>query len=228
MHETETFERVRQERLAADIRSGMTENPIAHETDSLLNPSAGGAGSNSAAFGGANYGTDSEFVRLQDGRMFYHEIAIEKPVQTSARWQEILHAFRFYRFHLLGTALAWFLLDVDFYANGLFNHEVTGIILSKTDAGKRSMLLFVLVLCGCVWGVCDVGMLCALFCLCSAERVALSVASIAYCSLALHPACALFTSRLLIRESCTFLLALVPFPVPPLLRRLSYLFFATF
>jgi len=43
---------------------------------------------------------------------------------------EFLVAFRLYKWHMLGTALCWFLLDVDFYANGLFNHDVTAVILS--------------------------------------------------------------------------------------------------
>lgn len=43
---------------------------------------------------------------------------------------EFLVAFRLYKWHMLGTALSWFLLDVDFYANGLFNHDVTSVILS--------------------------------------------------------------------------------------------------
>ena len=32
---------------------------------------------------------------------------------------------------MLGTALSWFLLDIDFYANGLFNHDITALILSN-------------------------------------------------------------------------------------------------
>jgi MFS family permease len=50
------------------------------------------------------------------------------------RSTELYKAFRYYRFHLLGTALSWFLLDVVFYANGLFNHEITSSILSHSDS----------------------------------------------------------------------------------------------
>ena len=46
------------------------------------------------------------------------------------RMSEIHKAFKYYKFHMLGTALCWFLLDVDFYANGLFNHEITSSIFS--------------------------------------------------------------------------------------------------
>jgi PHS family inorganic phosphate transporter-like MFS transporter len=46
-------------------------------------------------------------------------------------------AFKLYKWHMLGTALCWFLLDVDFYANGLFSHEVTAKILSP-DSGKTT------------------------------------------------------------------------------------------
>jgi len=47
------------------------------------------------------------------------------------RWGEIANAARLYKWHMLGTASCWFLLDVVFYANGLFNHDVTALILSK-------------------------------------------------------------------------------------------------
>ena len=42
-----------------------------------------------------------------------------------------MRAFRYYKWHMLGTASTWFLLDVVFYANGLFNHDVTALILSN-------------------------------------------------------------------------------------------------
>ena len=34
-------------------------------------------------------------------------------------------------FFTIGTASCWFLLDVVFYANGLFNHDVTSLVLSN-------------------------------------------------------------------------------------------------
>ena len=34
-------------------------------------------------------------------------------------------------FCTVGTASCWFLLDVVFYANGLFNHDVTSLVLSN-------------------------------------------------------------------------------------------------
>lgn len=52
------------------------------------------------------------------------------------RWREVAQAFHFYRYHMLGTALCWFLLDVDFYANGLFNHQVTALILGTGGNGN--------------------------------------------------------------------------------------------
>jgi len=50
---------------------------------------------------------------------------------SANRWSEIVRAFRLYKWHVVGTALSWFLLDVDFYANGLFNHDVTAQLLSR-------------------------------------------------------------------------------------------------
>ena len=32
---------------------------------------------------------------------------------------------------MVGTAMSWLLLDIDFYANGLFNHDITALILSN-------------------------------------------------------------------------------------------------
>lgn len=53
---------------------------------------------------------------------------------SKSRWSEIVYAFKYYKWHMLGTALSWFLLDVDFYANGIFNHDVTSLILSHGRA----------------------------------------------------------------------------------------------
>jgi hypothetical protein len=57
---------------------------------------------------------------------------ISNPLHKN-RCSELYKAFRYYRFHILGTALSWFLLDVVFYANGLFNHEITSSILAHHD-----------------------------------------------------------------------------------------------
>jgi len=53
---------------------------------------------------------------------------------SKSRWSEIVYAYKYYKWHMLGTALCWFLLDVDFYANGIFNHDVTSLILSRGKA----------------------------------------------------------------------------------------------
>ena len=52
---------------------------------------------------------------------------------TTTHMNEIKKAFIYYKYHILGTALSWFLLDIDFYANGLFNHEITNIIFSTPN-----------------------------------------------------------------------------------------------
>lgn len=208
MHETETFERVKKERAAAQLHNEMMleseKNPIAYPDDMIgektallqTNPSDGH---------GTFAPSSGHFVRLPDGRAFYQETLSDgslskdeespnsrdpapslsgaavmpsnvparviphdssygqfeemhsrsnsanslghlysyhtKPsapaVPDSPRWAEIKRAFTFYRWHLLGTALTWFLLDVDFYANGLFNHEVTAIILKPPDVAAN-------------------------------------------------------------------------------------------
>lgn len=50
----------------------------------------------------------------------------------TGRAAETFRVLAIYRWHILGTALSWFLLDVVFYANGLFNHEVTSHIFSTS------------------------------------------------------------------------------------------------
>lgn len=68
-------------------------------------------------------------------RMQMHETESFERIKESRRHghshrSEMSYAFNHYKWHLLGTALSWFLLDVDFYANGLFNHDVTSIVLN--------------------------------------------------------------------------------------------------
>ena len=104
MHETETFERVKQERKIAAAQQN-----------------TGDGGSDS-------YGSTLDAAAASSSSSSCFD-------QISARWQEISTAFRLYKWHMLGTASCWFLLDVVFYANGLFNHDVTALILSK---GQRT------------------------------------------------------------------------------------------
>lgn len=63
----------------------------------------------------------------------------EEDSVVATRWKEVKHALKFYKYHIIGTALSWFLLDVDFYANGIFNHDVTAIILGSGQ-GSGSVL----------------------------------------------------------------------------------------
>ena len=58
-------------------------------------------------------------------RLRMHETESFERVQESRKKgvshrSEFLLAFRLYKWHMLGTALSWFLLDVDFYANGKY------------------------------------------------------------------------------------------------------------
>lgn len=64
---------------------------------------------------------------------------IQKECGEVTRLQEIQKAIKYYKWHMLGTSLCWFLLDVDFYANGLFNHEITSSIFS-TPGQQNSAL----------------------------------------------------------------------------------------
>jgi len=123
MHETETFERVKQER-----------REVAEEEEEeerfALDVCTGTPGSQ------------------QHNK--------EPHILSGGRLGEIKRAFMFYKWHMWGTAACWFLFDLDFYANGLFNHEVTAIILSAdgqggssaTDDAKNSAILAIIGLPG--------------------------------------------------------------------------------
>lgn len=67
---------------------------------------------------------------LRDGPAHSHAPPAGVPTQPHTRMQELRTAFTYYKWHMFGTALCWFLLDVDFYANGLFNQKVTSTIFS--------------------------------------------------------------------------------------------------
>lgn len=104
MHETETFEQVKQNRQDCqefDRTYGSTDDL---SNNSLLNPNG--------------------------ALTKRHPSAVHR---TYSRWQEMKQAFSLFKWHLLGTAGCWYLLDVDFYANGLFNHDVTSNILSNNQ-----------------------------------------------------------------------------------------------
>ncbi len=117
MHETETFERVKQERR--DAAATVTPNTSYGSIASL-------AGSTS--INDRDKSNDSKVTQP------LNNLAL---ATSKSRYDEIKYAFLYYKWHMLGTALSWFLLDVDFYANGIFNHDVTSLVLShgrKTTA----------------------------------------------------------------------------------------------
>lgn len=92
MHETETFERVKQERK--DAAATVTTSTVFTSTSSHYGSTDNISNSNSNT---ADY----------DGNKgINHALATSK-----SRWEEIKYAFRFYKWHLLGTAMSWFLLD---------------------------------------------------------------------------------------------------------------------
>lgn len=64
---------------------------------------------------------------------------IQNPLHKS-RFAELMKALTYYRYHILGTALCWFLLDIVFYANGLFNHEITSMILTSSNDSETGKI----------------------------------------------------------------------------------------
>lgn len=117
MHETETFERIKRERTeAADhIQAAIVDTAV-------LNVEG-------AENGKMNYQSINQNDLDRSGHSPTSSAALVS--ELSGRWGELRRAFFFYKWHIFGTSLSWFLLDVDFYANGLFNHDITALILSQ-------------------------------------------------------------------------------------------------
>ena len=147
MHETETFERIKQERREAAEASESSSSgaPTAAGGGTFKPGSYGGTAPADRAIAsklskieGDNEagGGDQADVDMNQAKAYAEQMKKEG-LDSGTRWSEIKRAFRYYKYHMVGTALCWFLLDVDFYANGLFNHDVTALILSngrKTSA----------------------------------------------------------------------------------------------
>jgi PHS family inorganic phosphate transporter-like MFS transporter len=126
MHETETFERVKRERREA---KDQIESAVVDST--MLGLTIDGDHSTINNYQSIN-GSDLD----RSGHSISSNLAVV--AELSGRLGELRRAFFFYKWHILGTSLSWFLLDVDFYANGLFNHDITALILSP-DAISTAM-----------------------------------------------------------------------------------------
>lgn len=124
MHETETFERVKNDRKLASALAAIDNNHF-----------NGGGGGGVVAGGGGGGGSIYGAVPSSESNQGATTMASSALSAVAVRWAEIVDATRLYKWHMLGTASCWFLLDVVFYANGLFNHDVTSLILAK---GRRT------------------------------------------------------------------------------------------
>ena len=163
MHETETFERVLQNRRDltsfmsyATLPAGQSHDNVgsnkslptygATSQPSVISPTA--EGSRRASYSDYNIGTspynsnvntyDTESSSLIHPQSPTPTPGVSTKPITFSRTAELQRAWMFYKWHILGTATSWFLLDVVFYANGLFNHDVTSLILSP---GKHTTSL---------------------------------------------------------------------------------------
>eukprot|EP01038_Epipyxis_sp_PR26KG_P005966 gene5966-8220_t len=147
MHETESFERVKKERNAiSQMANEQQYTPIIYydniSSTSNMNSNHGQLSGNT----NTNYNSTNNILNNSNhnGDSSQTPLTHEAPSNThptmaTSRLTELSRAFKFYKYHMLGTALCWFLLDVDFYANGLFNHEVTSKIL--THKGEHTTAL---------------------------------------------------------------------------------------
>eukprot|EP01036_Dinobryon_divergens_P027355 gene27355-36119_t len=151
MHETETFERVKKDRLSRtaykqnpNLTLKYTGVPVTHAAEqppqmmTYFAEKTSAKSSFSKPRSANSYGEDgvNDPAGLADPfpkdsiRVLHSLNSSFRGGSDGGRLSEILRAFTFYKWHMFGTALCWFLLDVDFYANGLFNHDVTSLILT--------------------------------------------------------------------------------------------------
>jgi len=112
----------------------MMNNHSQNDSNSSRSRSNDGYGTGSGASNSSGGDSSSLGGRSVPSRANVSKAAL--PQQAShihdsdgSRVSEMKRAWRYYKWHMLGTALCWFLLDVDFYANGLFNHEITSTVL---------------------------------------------------------------------------------------------------
>ncbi len=154
MHETETFERVKAARLDEAVSRATTATPAQEAAGRLArsNPSSrdnslnnkyvidyqslatsegGGEVARAAALEKESSPTPPLLAsNAMSTKTDSHDGSSPGILEASGRWAELKRALFFYKWHMLGTALSWFLLDIDFYANGLFNHDITALIFS--------------------------------------------------------------------------------------------------
>lgn len=72
-------------------------------------------------------------------------------VQLRDGWMHVMRIVQVNRWQLLGTAGAWFILDVVFYANGLFSGQVTkamGVAQVPKSEAMASLILQAIALPG--------------------------------------------------------------------------------
>ena len=117
MHETEHFSRLASSRTAAAAAAKHGGSLTAQEADS---PASSPREAAAAAALGAGGDTDVEDTGVGGGRL-----------------AEILSAFRRFKWHVAGTAGSWFIFDVVFYAQGLFQAEITETMGLGADAGAE-------------------------------------------------------------------------------------------
>jgi MFS transporter, PHS family, inorganic phosphate transporter len=156
MHETESFEKVKQARLQSSAILSRANSHGSMDASSHGQNNNGGGGSVGLVLFGdelstptgksSTTGTTASKISTPSTPSA-SSVASSIAAATPSRLSEISRAFKYYKYHMLGTALSWFLLDVDFYANGLFNHDITSLILSKgkptraIDDARNSLIL---------------------------------------------------------------------------------------
>jgi hypothetical protein len=132
MHETESFEKVKQNR---------SENYEAMNSNPSLSMSVTSSSNESGR--SINYGSTYELLSSngEEERKSTANSMVSVFISTSnVRLNEIKKAYSLYKWHMVGTALSWLLFDIDFYANGLFNHDVTSVLLSQGISSRYMCL----------------------------------------------------------------------------------------
>ncbi len=113
MHETESFDRIKEER-----ETGSTTLSTSASTSTSMNNNT----NNISSYNNHNHYNSKSDSNSNSNSMFGH-------------WSSLKNFFKLYKWHLFGTSFCWFLLDFNFYANGLFNIDIITNVLKQDING---------------------------------------------------------------------------------------------
>lgn len=116
MHETETFERVKQERKDARATINASSGTMSASTSMVSLNSSGslhGDGDDGSGYGSSgkshNKNNTNNFLSPSHPDGLHNQQEHQPPnlIVAKSRWEEVKHAIRYYKWHMLGTSLCW-------------------------------------------------------------------------------------------------------------------------